>query len=240
MNISEKALRELIVRVLCRLEKEQLNQPKTKVYMLCLETWQPGYAAAFKEMENRADCHVVCVLPPSWKGGVQEKLKEFPACKEVLYYGEGMPKDLGQALSIFPVVPRYVLAKTALCIGDSFETRWIETCIREGGELFFLQSGLEKFSGKETAAYQNTVLGYCRQALAYGIHICPLEEIWQAAPRQNQGPEAPVEKPEKKRRVITSSNVEKLAREGVLSLWPGDVVTDLAKERAKFLKIVIQ
>lgn len=44
----------------------------------------------------------------------------------------------------------------------------------------------------------------------------------------------------KKKRVIASSNVEQLASEGVIYLQPGDIVTDLAKDRAKFLKIVFR
>ena len=44
----------------------------------------------------------------------------------------------------------------------------------------------------------------------------------------------------KKKRVIASSNVEQLASGGVIYLQPGDIVTDLAKDRAKFLKIVFR
>ena len=41
-------------------------------------------------------------------------------------------------------------------------------------------------------------------------------------------------------RVISSSNVEQFASGGVIFLQQGDIVTDLAKDRAKFLNIVFK
>ena len=43
-----------------------------------------------------------------------------------------------------------------------------------------------------------------------------------------------------RKRVITASNVESLAFEGVLQLQPEDIVTDMAKDRAKYLNIIFK
>lgn len=43
-----------------------------------------------------------------------------------------------------------------------------------------------------------------------------------------------------RKRVISSSNVEQFASGGVIFLQQGDIVTDLAKDRAKFLNIVFK
>ena len=45
---------------------------------------------------------------------------------------------------------------------------------------------------------------------------------------------------QRKKRVISSSNVEQFASGGVIFLQQGDIVTDLAKDRAKFLNIVFK
>ncbi len=240
MKISEEQLKALVLRVLQELEAEKSKcGARQKVYMLCSATWSPQYTDFLRETDASGAYDVYPVVPVSWeKQGYETALKSYRSCCSVLYRSGQHPADLEQAITVFPVVPRDVLVKTALCIGDTFETAWIMACMEAGSRIVFLRSGLAKFSGKEPPAYVNRIMEYCRQALEYGIAIGGMEalpgdgkELTAAPPRvENQG----------KRRVITASNVDQLASNGVLFLHPGDIVTDLARDRAKFLNIVLR
>lgn len=107
-------------------------------------------------------------------------------------------------------------------------------------------------------------MGYYRQVLEYGIEIQGMEELagpdgisgqrvmpnGTSAQRMNPdrtlgqymlpGAVSTALERQEKKRVITASNVGQFARGGVITLYPGDIVTDLARDRAKFLNIVIK
>lgn len=249
MNISEERLRELVLRVLRELQAEE-GREKTPLYMVCMADWSTAYETFLHGMEACDRYTVYPVVPDAWKqDGCAARLAACPACAGLRYRSEPLPPDLEQAVSLFPVVPRDLVAKTALCISDTFETSWIAACIEAGSRTVFLRSGLARFSGKEKPAYVNRILAYYRQVLEYGIEICEPEELDAAAEkmeptvftsvpiRQEYAPTRPEMRMGGKKRVITASNVEQLASGKVLFLRPDDIVTDLARDRAKFLNI---
>ena len=156
-------------------------------------------------------------------------------------------------MTLLPVVPRDVLVKTALCISDTYETSWIAECMKQGSRVVLLLTGLEKFSGNEKPAYRKRIMEYYRQVLEFGVEICSTEELSGRAPYEiscegtdrtmacrTENSTCTLEPDKKKKRVISSSNVEQFVSDGVIYLQPGDIVTDLAKDRAKFLKIVFK
>ena len=269
MNISEDQLKKLVLRVLKELETErtEADGKRQKLYMLCMNCWNEGYGEFLGAMESPDCFDIYPVIPLSWqKKGYEEKLKKYKSCSGIVYRSCEQPQDLGDAVTVFPIVPRDVLVKTALCLSDTFETSWIASCIEYGSRIVFLRSGLARFSGREQAAYVSRIMEYYRQVLEYGIEIRGTEELYAWGDKEITGTDAawdvrksdkPVQQPVRlvmpefvtqhsgasnlgKKRVITSSNVEKLSSGGVLYLQPGDIITDLAKDRAKFLKIVFK
>lgn len=234
-----------------RISEEQLTG-RPKLYMLCPPPWKEEYVHFLREMEQSDDCDIYPVIPASWeKQGYEAVLRSSRRCGGIVYRSCEVPEDLEHAVTVFPVVPRDVLVKTALCIGDTFENAWIAACIERGSRIVFLRSGLAKFSGKETRAYVNRIMEYYRQVLEYGIEICGCNELSGQRPYQPAEPLMRLVKPEvvpqnppvsshRKKRVITAANVEQFASGGILHLQPDDIITDLAKDRARFLNIVFR
>lgn len=224
---------------------------RKKLYMLCVSPWNERYSEALKEMDPSGEYDIYPVIPDSWKDmGYEAKLRTYRSCGGIVYRSCGIPEDLELAVTLFPVVSRDMLVKTALCISDTYETCWISACIEKGSRIVFSRSGLARFSGREQPAYRKRIMDYCRQVLEYGIEICSFGELAQSRPYEAgdsamlwaQKPDIhglPVSE-QKKKRVITSSNVEEYASGGVIYLQQGDIVTDLAKDRAKFLNIVFR
>lgn len=271
MKISEEQLKALVLRVLRELEAEQgsrdagKEKQKQNLYMVCMSPWNGSYAGFLGEMDHCDTYDIYPVIPLSWKKqGYEALLAAHPSCKGIRYRSCEKPPDLGRSVTVFPVVPRDMLVKAALCISDTFETSWLGSCIGYGSRAILLRSGLERFSGREPAAYVERIMGYYRQVLEYGIEIQGMEElagpdgIWgqrvipngTSAQRMNPdrtlgqymlpGAVSTALERQGKRRVITASNVGQFARGGVITLYPGDIVTDLARDRAKFLNIVIK
>lgn len=260
MKISEEQLKALVLRIQKELEAEKnqdsVFENRQKVYMLCSTSWSRQYTEFLQAMDASGAYDVYPVIPSSWENqGYGTALKSYNSCCRILYRSCQHPADLEQAVTVFPVVPRDVLVKTALCIGDTFENAWITACLEAGSRIVFLRSGLAKFSGKEPAAYVDRIMEYCRQVLEYGIRIGGVEALSEdEAKAQEESRCNPVPATERivrpeylaplppvtnqgKKRVITSANLEQFARDGVIYLQQGDIVTDVAKDRAKFLNI---
>ena len=256
MEISEERLKELVLRALHALEAERKImtglRSRRKLYMICACAWNEKYEEFLNEMETSNSYEIYPVIPASWKKlGYEGRLKGCKACAGIVYRCRQRPEDLGDAISLFPVVSRDMLVKTALCISDTFETSWIADCIERGSRILLLRSGLARFSGKEKSAYVNRIMGYYRQVLEYGIEICGKDELAEREAEKEKVharqavktgflPLQPAASNRGRKRVITASNVESLAFEGVLQLQPEDIVTDMAKERAKYLNIIFK
>lgn len=246
MKISEEQLKKLVLRVLRELEGEQggsgTGDERQNLYMVCMSQWNDAYDNFLRVMDGCDTYNVYPVVPLSWKKqGYEAILSGHTSCKGICCRSCERPDNLEHSVTVFPVVPRDVLVKTALCISDTFETAWIGACIECGSKAILLRSGLQRFSGREPSAYVGRIMGYCRQVLEYGIEIRGIEEL---TGRKGLGqvfvPFPPVIKNQGKKRVITASNVQQLASGGILSLYPGDIVTDLARDRARFLNIVFE
>lgn len=232
MNISKEQLRNLVLRILEELKQER----KQKMYLLCMSSWSEEYAKFLAHMELSEVFDICPVIPLSWKKqGFEEQLRQYQSCSDILYRSWDYPADLDAAVTVFPVVPRDVIVKTALCISDTFETAWIAACISRGGRTLFLRSGLTKFSGKEQPAYVSRILDYYRQVFLYGIEIGCVDDLRKNTASGQMGPSV-----SEKKRVISSLNVEELAMGGILYLQPGDIITDLARDKAESRKIVIE
>ncbi len=232
MTISEEQLKQLVLKILKRLEEEGKKEKKL-LYMVCTSAWDERYYKFLEEIQKTGEYRVCPVIPDEWQmEGRETCFRSFSSCEGVRYYSQGIPADLEDAVTVFPVTPTEVAVKTALCIHDTFETTWLATCFRAGSRILFLQSGLTPFSGKEQPAYQEQILSYYRKLLEYGIEIGSCKSLVNAEEKTS-------ECAARGKRLITASNVEKHASDGVLLLQEGDIITDLAKDRARLLNIVL-
>nr|WP_235839272.1 hypothetical protein [Clostridium sp. Marseille-P2415] len=252
LGISEEQLKELVLRILKELEKKEADgrqENRQKLYMVCSVSWDEAYEDFLKEMEQSVEYSIYPVIPASWQEqGYAAVLQKYKSCSGIVYRSLEKPEDLETAVTVFPAVPRDMLVKAALCISDTYETSWISDCIEMGSRIVFLRSGLKRFSGREQPAYTKQIMAYYRQVLEYGIEICGMRELsgrepYRPAPQTGNPeniPQLPLKTEHGKKRVITASNVDKFASDGVLSLQQGDIVTDMAKDRAKLLNIVLK
>ncbi len=252
MGISEEQLKELVFRILKELEEKEgdrKQENRQKLYMLCSSPWDEAYTELLKDMEQSEEYSIYPVIPASWKKqGYESVLRGYKSCCGIIYRSREKPEDLETAITVFPAVPRDLLVKTALCISDTFETSWIADCLERGSRIVLLRSGLKRFSGREQPAYTKQIMAYYRQVLEYGVEICSIrelsgKEINRQLPQMGNPeyiPELPLETEHGKKRVITASTVDKFATDGVLYLQKGDIVTDMAKDRAKLLGIVLK
>ena len=171
MNISEKQLRETIIRVLARIEAEEGLFPvtkKKKIYMVCTGGWDERYLKFLRTVQTDRET-VIPVLTEELRG--QEVKFTGYGCESIQYLSGEVPADLEDSVTVFPVVPRDLVSKTALCISDTPQTQWITSCMEAGSRIVFLISGLSPFSGREPKAYVNRILSYYRTVLEYGIEL---------------------------------------------------------------------
>lgn len=233
MTISEEQLKQLVLKILKRLEEEGKKEKKL-LYMVCTSAWDERYYKFLKEIQKTGEYRVCPVIPDEWQvEGRETCFRSFSSCEGVRYVSQGIPEDLDNAVTVFPIISTEVTVKTALCIHDTFETTWLAACFRAGSRILFLQSGLTPFSGKEQPAYQEQILSYYRKLLEYGIEIGSCKSLVIAKEKTS-------ECESRGKRLITASNLEEHALDGVLLLKEGDIITDLAKDRARLLNIVLQ
>ncbi len=229
-----------------------------RIYMITMTQWDERYLDFLKFMESYEDIEVYAVIPKSFDTeGYTDRLRGSKTCKNIIYRSCERVYDLDQAVTVFPVVPRDLVAKTALCFSDTFESSWILAAMENGGKIVFLSSGLKKLTGKEPKAYADQILTYYRKILEYDIRIInekQVTDLWSEPKSDKIKSDDKVTTVVKeaetsvmgarmetdRKLVITTANIEQYADNGVLYIRQGDILTDLAKDKAKFLKLEIK
>lgn len=252
MEISQERLRELIIKALIELgvyNDFSAPQQTLKVYMVCGEEWDEKYSIFMKDMEAYPN---VKVYPVIHSNGFEKNLKKFKSCYDIIPINQ-VQGDLENSITVFPVVTQDIISKTALLISDTFENIWVSSCINQGGKIVFMLDGIPKLSGKETIPFKQQILAYYKRILEFGVEIFDGYEflsndvnsktyIEKKHTSKIEYKEEVQEIPKSgtKKRVITASNIEQYVCEGELVLNHNDIITDLAKDRAKFLNISIK
>ncbi|WP_169008130.1 hypothetical protein [Faecalispora jeddahensis] len=237
--LDHKLLEQMVLKVIRQLEEERLLQlPRQKAcYLLLPEFWQDDYFKRLGSLSVPCDLQVICVLPKArYNDYYIQKLKELFPGGLVLEQEQAWEEQREEFLTVFPFPNRALIAKTALCLEDSFETRWIGRCFSQGQKVIMLQSGMEPFSGKEPKAYRTKIEQYIRTLTDFGIEFS--DQL--PAPQQRLEPAV---KPEAERstnkRVITEADLTSDLTDGKLVLHQGDIITMLAKEKAAKMGIQI-
>lgn len=233
------------MRVMQLMETE--NRPR--MYLICLKEWDERYLSFLRAeslKQSGAQTELCPVIPPEWKGGEYETLlKNGDFCEKIYTYEEAEKLDIRERdMAVFPVVPRELAVKTALCISDTFETRFILSCMEAGSRILFLASGVKKFTGKEPERYRTQILSYYKTIQEYGIEIteeikAEKKAVGSPAKTLSDTPKCISEK-ETKRKIITAADLERYVQNGMIVLNPGDQITDVARDRAKFMKITLK
>lgn len=245
MEINENNLYQIILKVIQKMQAENLlpnsSVPEQKLYVILTEGWREEYRSFFEKLRDRREYRVVTVIPPSMTNDYHmKKLRECEGCGTILRQEEADLAKLPDGPTVFPAAPRELVVKTALCISDTFETKWVQSCMANGQKIVLLKSGLEPLTGKEPAAYAARIREYYKIIAQYGIEI--KEELFDGKPVPGNPGITRVQPPPRAdsgRKVITEGDIDRFAQEGRIVLRPGDLLTALAKEKASRLGIEI-
>ncbi|MDR0382168.1 MAG: hypothetical protein LBH86_09295 [Oscillospiraceae bacterium] len=220
-------LAALIERVLRRIREEAAAAPALpKAYLIFPGDWQSRDQSQREEALRalRGAYDTVAVLPDACCRGAAPPDTGARAAQS---RGEtGFPS--GDFLTVFPFASRNLVVKTALCLADDFETRWVARCIARGQPVVMRREH-PLFTGQERDAYRRKIESYYRDAAAYGIRF-----DLPSGHGETRRPPGPG-----RRRIVTQKDLETPGTPGTLPLRRGDVVTALAAERAKELGIDI-
>ena len=234
MNISEKQLREAIIRAIAKIEAEEglfsRSRKKQKIYMVCAGGWDERYLEFLKTVRPEEET-AVPVLTEELRGQ-EHRFYSEQKCENCMYLDGMVPPDLGDAVTVFPVVPRDLISKTALGISDTPQTQWIVSCMEAGSRI----------------------LSYYRNVLEYGIELsdsCRRKPAEAEEKQEKDSRPLAVSTEERfygtersrksgKKRVISAKDVEQLQRGGVLLVEEDDIITDLARDRARFLQVTFK
>lgn len=237
MEINETSLYQIILKVIQKMQDENLipnfSVPVRNMYVILTENWEEEYGTFFRNLENRREYQIFTVIPPSMANDYYiKKLKECGDCGTILKQNEVSFEALPDSLTVFPVFPRDLAAKTALCISDTFETKWIQNCMANGRKIVLLKSGLEPFTGKEPKAYVSRIQEYYKIIAEYGIEIKENVKTPVSILPQNRTADAG-------QKVITEGDIDGFIQNRQIVLHQGDIITALAKEKALRLGIEI-
>lgn len=236
--LDPKQLEMMVLKVLEQLEKEKAVQtaPQKQLFFILPDSWKDTYLEALQRFPVSPEYRVTVVLPSTLYNEYYGKLfkKLFPK-GSIAEQSKLVPPD-GEFITVFPFPSRGLIAKTALCIADSFDTQWIEQCFSLGQKILMLQDGMEPFSGKEPKAYRSKIEDYIRTLSDFGIeltnHLPQTVPCAAPAPKEEQTKSAG-------KRIITEADLGEFMAQKKLVLHQGDVITMLAKERAGELGIQV-
>lgn len=256
MNISEEKLGEIIKKVLLEITNQKNifknNIEKLKVYIFYSKKCDTEYIDFLEQIDKSGLFHINIVADDALKDDIcKSDMNKYVPNENIMYFSDGIPDDLSKTMSIFPVVERDLVVKTALCISDTFCNKWVASAIEEGGKIVFLKSGLKKFTNKEPKAYIRQIVSYYRKVLEYGIEIRSTSELIKLYNENNSDKQTKVnyntrdsislqENHKSRKKVITLENIEQYGSNGTIIVNSDDIITDLAREKAKTLNIEIK
>ncbi len=252
MEISQEKLQELVIKALKELgyynDTLITSASTTKIYMVCLSCFDEKYIEFMENMDKVQGFEVYPVVPNEFFTTEHNKsFEKFLSCKKVISRNEFEYLELENVITVFPIVTKDIVAKTALCISDTFENKCINNCIEKGSKLVFMLSGLPKFTGKESQAYIENLLSYYRTILKYNIDITEGYDF-----NSNKGLVSKIQSFDKNtktefvntntnwKKVITATDLYKYPNASVIKLNYGDIVTELAKENAEKMGITFE
>ncbi len=171
MELTEIQLRKLVERVMELTIEMTAGSPKQKALVVLAGSDTERFSKVLQTLKVNEKKDVTVVTSKE-----QMELEEVGrlVCQwadRIVIPEEVLSTRLEYEEIIFPVMPRDVLAKCALCIPDTYEVMLIQKAFEEGVKVKIAKGGLSKFTGNEPLAYQETILNYIRTLLGFGIEI---------------------------------------------------------------------
>ena len=246
--MDEKEIRRIVLKVLADLSSGQGETPRQRMYLLCLGAFDHRFIDFLQELPHEK-YDITAIVPAEWNDAQKEAIRQYPL---QIALPDAVPEELDGSVTVVPVVPLSLVVKVALGIDDTFSSQWILRCFGAGSKILLLQSGLQKFTGKEPPHYVDVILGYYRTLLLEDIWIgstANLQNEWFAAAEATipaaELPQASSAQPCQRdsrevfidKRIVTFSDVIAQAPGTCIQVKPDAIVTDYAKERAEALKI---
>lgn len=253
MDIDENRLRELVIKAIKLIQtensKNNVGLLKTKLYVILTEKWNSRYWNFFNEINEQDQYEVYAVISSKVIDNLHiNNLKKFRVCRGIINEDNINYDELNEYITVFPLISRNIVVKTALCINDIFETQWIFKAMETGQRIVLLSSGLEKFTGREPKAYLNKILNYYRTLLEFNIEITEkvsgsIHDCCLDTEKEDNKYDAVNDESKKiinsKKRIITCRDIDDYIFEKRIFINAGDIITDMAREKAKSLNISI-
>ncbi|MFT8318054.1 MAG: hypothetical protein ABF651_07270 [Sporolactobacillus sp.] len=129
-----------------------------------------------------------------------------------------------QTQVLFPFLSPSDLAKAALGIADTLETKWLAYCFQHRIKVAVLREGMPHFQKEASMAYRSLFASYERIVRTFGLRIVTKKQFLQEKiPTRNE--------------IITSGDLENLTVNGDLVLSDDAIITPLAMDEMKRRKI---
>ncbi|MDD6195530.1 hypothetical protein ACTQ56_02575 [[Clostridium] aminophilum] len=172
MEISENLLRELVERVMeLTLELSGQSAKKKSVLVVLAGEDAARFLETLRALNAGGECEITTALS---RDQINDETIGNMVCSEsrkIVEMRQVLKQPLPYDRIIFPVMPREILAKCALCIPDTDEVRIVQRALEEHVPVSVAKNGLDPFTGNEPEPYQKQVLEYVRRLLEYGIDI---------------------------------------------------------------------
>ena len=169
MELTEIQLRKLVERVMELTIEMTLESPKRNVLVVLSGYDANSFSTALGTLKAKYNTTVVVSKEQMEQEDVGKVVCQF--ADRIVTPEEILNTRLHYESIIFPVMPRDILAKCALCIPDTYEVMLIQKAFEEGVNVKIAPGGLSKFTGNEPESYQKTILNYIRTLLEFGIEI---------------------------------------------------------------------
>jgi hypothetical protein len=180
LQLDDQSLRRLIALILSVLRDQNgavvtgLPAPPEKqktLFAIFSAPWDNRFYAFADCLKRQGDCRLHGLVSPDLPEWAMEKLRELAPWETIRIWDWISQEDLKNSISVFPAASRDTIVKTALCISDTFETKWIRTAMEQGGRIVLPRSGFERFTGSEPEKYKRKVLSYYRDLLEMNIEL---------------------------------------------------------------------
>lgn len=180
MQLNDSELKKLIEAVIAVLKAQNViaagdtvEAPETfkDVFVLFTAPWDNRFLTFAEELKNIRHCRFYGVLSPELTQQEAARLQTLLDWKEMTTWEEAPAKNLEGGITVLPVTTRDTIVKTALCISDTYETKWIKAAMARGGTIVLPRNGFERFTGREPEKYRQKLLSYYRDLLEMNVEL---------------------------------------------------------------------
>lgn len=231
--MDEKRFIELVDRAIERYKREEQNKSiLPNAYFIlpdfCDETVKNSVKEVIKQFQGYK--HIVVTSNSACQEALSLEADKIVLRGDVNYEGN-------HSITVFPAVSNNLLAKAALCIENDFSSKWLAQRLAAGNTVYMYWN-IQNAVSNAKPAYRKRLESYKQAIESYGVEFkdhCKKEYI--QATREKR-----VEAGEK--RLISEKEILAFAQNATkqgetIYLNPGDLVTPLAKDRARELRVSI-